>query len=138
MAQVKYAILVTKYMNMKKARAIYKKQADRVGVRFEEAEKAVVAANPKYKSVDLSGKWKVFIKAYTTKVSERIAKNLDAWVEILERQIKLSKDPEVAKKINKNNSLKEIVEKMEGTVKEAKKLKADKDFKNGGFTNPYD
>lgn len=123
-------------MNNKEANKIFKDQADRVGQRFKEAEAAVVTAyGGKYKSVDLGTQWGVFIKAYTTYVNSKIETALDLWVEILEHQVKLSKDPQIAKTMQKSH--KDLVEKMEKTIAVAKGRKTDTDFENGGFKNPF-
>ncbi|KAM0325743.1 hypothetical protein ACHAQA_007043 [Verticillium albo-atrum] len=140
---LRMAIFVGKYMDNDGISGIYKAQAQRVAVKLNEVEDALVAnwqdSETKYERLDLSGKWLQFMKEWTDRTNQKLE---DFLLKYLPRAKELVKEAdEKVKELKKENKDlprddKDLLDTMRATVEEIERTTGPNKPK-ALFKNPF-
>ncbi|KAI1776334.1 family 18 glycosyl hydrolase [Hypoxylon cercidicola] len=120
---MKNALMTYKYMMMKEVGDIMVKQTNRVGDKFDEAEKAMVDANRGYVAQGLSTRWKSYVKGQFSVVMGKLDTFVGDWMPKIE---KVLEDTDPAQDSPDRKELRTRIEKLREAVDNTK----------GTWTNP--
>ncbi|KAM0624658.1 hypothetical protein ACHAPW_009027 [Verticillium nonalfalfae] len=140
---LRMTILVGKYMDNDGISAIYKAQAQRVAVKFNEVEDALVVnwqgSGTEYERLDLSGKWLQFMKEWTDRTNKKLEDFLLKYLPRAKQLIKEADDKAAELKKEKKElpkDDKDLLDTLRATVEEIERTTGPNKPK-ALFKNPF-